>query len=119
MLDEWGGYWDTSKDFLLEKSPPNLVRTRFLQKIFPTSRFIVILRHLLAVSYATQKWSNTNIKALIEHCLLCYERFHQDVPFLNKVYILRYEDFIANPHRHIQTLLDWIKLEPFEIQKQI
>ena len=76
LFQEWSPYWDLEKPYLIEKSPPNLIRTRFLQKLFPNASFIILLRHPLAVSYATQKWSKTSIPSLIEHSLRCYERFH-------------------------------------------
>src|SRR2546423_4448706 len=43
-------------------------------------------------SYATQKWCNTSISSLIDHTLRCYERFCEDLPFLNRVYVLRSEE---------------------------
>ena len=69
LLSEWGKYWDTTVDYLLEKSPPNLIRLRFLQKLFPSSKLVVVLRHPVAVAYATQKWAKTSITSLIDHTL--------------------------------------------------
>jgi hypothetical protein len=73
IMQQWEKHYDQSCESYIEKSPPNLIRTRFLQKLFPSSKFVVILRHPLPVSYATQKWSRTSIKSLIEHTLLGYE----------------------------------------------
>ena len=39
LLREWGAYYDLDKKLLLEKSPPNLVRSRFFQELFPNSKF--------------------------------------------------------------------------------
>ncbi len=55
LWEAWRPYWDVSRPYLIEKSPPNLLRTRFLQKLFPNSWFIAILRHPIAVAYATRK----------------------------------------------------------------
>lgn len=65
IFEQWRQYFDLSYRYLIEKSPPNIIRTRFLQKLFPRSKFIVILRHPLAVSYATKKWSRTSIASLL------------------------------------------------------
>jgi hypothetical protein len=97
LFSEWGERWDLRRDYLIEKSPPNLVRARFLQAIFPRSMFIMITRHPIAVAYATQKWSGTSITSLIEHWLLCHERFLSDLPRLRKCFVIRYEDFVARP----------------------
>ncbi|HUF08257.1 MAG TPA: sulfotransferase [Rhodothermales bacterium] len=56
LFEEWSAHWDLSKPFLLEKSPPNLVMTRFLQELFPNSFFLVMVRHPIPVSLATIKW---------------------------------------------------------------
>jgi hypothetical protein len=119
LLKEWSRYWDLKKDYILEKSPPNIVRTRFLQQIFPESIFIIILRHPIAVAYATKKWLRTDIRSLIEHSLRCYERFLEDMPFLNRVYVFRYEDFVLDPRHHIHELLEWVGVELFEFQNEI
>ena len=113
LFQEWSRHWDLTKEYLLEKSPPNLVRTRFLQKLFPQSIFVMIFRHPIAVAYATHKWAPDPTPSLIEHGLRCYERFQQDIRFLRRVYVLRYEDFVREPDLHMQTLLDWIGIERF------
>ena len=35
LLADWAPLWDLDKPVLLEKSPPNLIRGRFLQALFP------------------------------------------------------------------------------------
>lgn len=56
LFKEWARHWDLSKPYLLEKSPQNLVRTRFLQRLFPVTYFLMMIRHPVAVSLATMKW---------------------------------------------------------------
>src|SRR5262245_49725427 len=67
LLREWGAYYDLSKDVLLEKSPPNIIRSRFFQAMFPDSCFVFIVRHPIAVSIATTKWSRTSVAELMFH----------------------------------------------------
>ena len=57
LMEQWGRYWDLSKHVLIEKSPPNLIRMRFLQALFPDASFIVITRHPVIVSLSTKKWA--------------------------------------------------------------
>lgn len=40
LFKEWSRFWNTEKKYLVEKSPPNIIRTRFLQEMFPNSYFI-------------------------------------------------------------------------------
>jgi len=114
LFSEWSRYWDLSKPFLVEKSPPTIVRTRFLQALFPNSSFIVILRHPIAVAYATQKWADTSIESLLDHTLLCYERFQADMGCLHRLQTFRYEDFVLRPSDHLNRLAQWLGTTPFQ-----
>ena len=90
LLREWGRYWDKDKTVLMEKSPPNLIRiVRFLQAMFPDSLFLMIIRHPLAGSYATQKWSNTDILELVEHWIIAHQRMLEDLPFVRQWRLIR------------------------------
>ncbi|MDH8276096.1 sulfotransferase, partial [Klebsiella pneumoniae] len=61
----------------MEKSPPNLLRLRLLQAVFPDAAFVVIVRHPVAVAYATQFWAKTPPLEQIEHWLIAHETFEQ------------------------------------------
>lgn len=117
LFDEWGCYWNMQCDYLIEKSPPNLVRTRFLQSMFENSIFIVIFRHPIALSYATKKWSKTSIHSLLEHSFLCYERFLADLPYLRRCFVLRYEDFISSPQETINQIYQLIGIDTVLINR--
>ena len=112
LLDEWGRHWDLSRPVLLEKSPPNLIRTRFLQALFPGSRQIVVIRHPIAVACATQKWSHTSCTSLIEHWLICHETFLADLEQVERLMVIRYEDFVAAPDATLAAAFRFIGLEP-------
>jgi len=119
LYAQWKEYWDTSRPYLVEKSPPNLVRTRFLQQLFPHSKYVVILRHPLAVSYATQKWSKTPIGCLLKHTLLAYERFLRDKSHLRDVFILRYEDLVNQPQDVVGSIFEYLNLVSVEVGQVI
>jgi hypothetical protein len=119
ILEQWEKHYDTKCAYYIEKSPPNIIRTRFLQKLYPNSKFVIILRHPLAIAYAIQKWSKTPIKSLIEHTLIGYEIFIKDMPHLNNVYIFRYEDFVANPQEEINKIYYFLNLEPIPMHHTV
>jgi len=108
---DWEPYWDTSKTIRVEKTPGNLLRTRFLQMMFPNSYFIVIRRHPVAVSMANnQKWkmSFTPLHKLFDHWLHCHAIFEEDKKYLKRVYELTYEDYIQDPERYHQEIAAFI-----------
>jgi len=96
LFREWARYWDLGRCWLLEKSPPNLIRTRFLQAMFPNSYFIIITRHPVAVALATRKWADLSLSTLIEHWLQCHDLFERDRQHLRNALTLRYEDLIQD-----------------------
>jgi len=114
LATQWFPYWDLSKHFLLEKSPPNLLWTRFLQSAFPNSSFVIIERHPVAVTLATEKWSPTGVDSLIRHWLVSHEIFEQDRPKLKHVMVLKHEALAINPTGTLAEICAFLDLKPHE-----
>jgi len=104
LFSEWSKYWDLSKEYLIEKSPPNLVRTLFLQAMFPNSYFITIYRHPAATSLATKKWSKTSHYSLIKHWLVCHNQYLEDKKTLKNSLDINYEDLTDNPKETLKII---------------
>jgi hypothetical protein len=106
----WHAHWDNSKTIFVEKTPENLLMTRFLQAAFPNSCFVVMTRHPVPVSIAGQKWkiNCVPLHRMFAHWLRCHEIFAEDKPYLKRVYELTYEDYVENTpkcHREIAAFL--------------
>src|SRR5436190_6255614 len=110
LRSSWHAHWDTDKTICVEKTPGNLIMTRFLQAAFPDAYFIVVRRHPVAVSMATQRWkvSLSSLYRLFEHWLRCYAIFEEDKKYLKRVYELKYEDYIDDPARYHQEIAHFI-----------
>lgn len=106
LLCEWRPYLDESKRYIVEKSPPNLIRMRFLQALIPDCMFICIVRHPVAVAMATAKWSKTTISELIFHWLLAHEILVEDAPEIARITVIRYEDLVMDPNNMIPSIYD-------------
>ena len=104
LFEEWSKYWDIENEFLLEKSPPNIIKSLFLQKMFPESYFIMIYRHPVATSLATKKWSKTSHKSLIEHWLTCHKQWSNDKQKLKKCLEFKYEELVENTPEILKKL---------------
>ena len=153
LFSQWKPLWDLSKPYLLEKSPPNLVRMRFLQRLFPSTYVIVIVRHPIPVSLATWKWmgwpkhfvtasgdgytmrpsTKADVEAfrnsqrlftesmfytLLEHWQSGYRRHLEDVPFLERHMIVRYEDFVEDPDHITEQMFSFLELPTGESSRQ-
>jgi hypothetical protein len=112
LYTEWSRYWDSEPSVLIEKSPPNVLKTRFLQAMFPDTRFVMVLRHPIATSYATQKKSHTSLASLIRHWLICNETMLADMAHLKHIAILRYEDLVSRGDDELKRIHEFIGVEP-------
>jgi hypothetical protein len=112
LWQAWSPHWDLAQPVLLEKSPPHLLKTRFLQALFPGCRFVVITRHPIAVACATQKWSGTRPDSLIRHWVRCHDVFEADRPRLEHVHVLRYEDLVSDPDAVLGRVFAFLELDP-------
>lgn len=92
IINEWSKYWNLNKPILIEKSPPNIIHTRYLQELVNDSYFIIIIRHPIAVSLATKKWNNQSIDKHIDHWLHVHQILFNDLKKIKKYLILKYEE---------------------------
>jgi len=111
LHQSWQPFWDSNKTIRIEKTPGNLIMTRFLQAAFPNAHFIVIKRHPVPVSLATQKWSRSPLHKLFDHWLRCHEIFEEDKKYLTHLYELSYEDYIEKPEKHLKEIANFIGTE--------
>lgn len=126
LWSEWAPYWDLSKRFLLEKSPPNIVRTRFLEAMLPRTSFILMMRHPLAVSFATRKWYRhyrinwRSLSRIMEHWLVAHEIFLEDQQHLKSAsMVIKYEDFVAEPQLWVSKIQAMLGMEPHPTSQKI
>jgi Sulfotransferase family len=113
LFEEWSPHWDLSRPLLLEKSPPNLLKTRFLQALFPSSAFVVLLRHPIPVSIATARWRGTRrYHRLLEHWLRCHELFEADRGHLGRLHVLQYEQMVRDPAEVLRGIFEFLELDP-------
>ncbi|HVX47342.1 MAG TPA: sulfotransferase [Mycobacteriales bacterium] len=116
LRSQWERYWDLSRPVLMDKSPPNLLRFRLLQALFPGARFILVLRHPVPVSLSTQKWSaSLTVPQLLAHWVHAYDLATADTAYLRHVITLRYEDLIADPESTLERVREFLDLDvPFD-----
>jgi hypothetical protein len=113
LFEEWAPHWDLSSPVLLEKSPPNLLKTRFLQALYPSSSFVVIVRHPIPVSIPTAKWRGTRrFDRMLEHWLHAHALFEADRGHLGRVHVLQYEQLVSDPETVLREIFEFLELDP-------
>jgi Sulfotransferase family len=121
LTQQWYRHWDLSKPVLLEKTPRNLVISRFLQAMFPESSFLFVIRHPVAQAKALQRigWSHRTIEELIERWIKAHDMLRTDQPFLRHSILLRYEDFVRQPQLFYRILCNRLNLPYSDLQLKI
>ena len=109
LYEQWSPHWDLSRTLLLEKSPPNLIKTRFLQALYPGAAFVVIVRHPIPVSIPTAKWRGTRrYDRMFEHWLRCHALFEADCEHLDRVHVLTYEQLVRDPAGVLRAIFEFL-----------
>jgi hypothetical protein len=117
---EWGMRLDRSKPVLLEKSPPNTIRVRWLQKHFAPAYFVAIVRNGYAVAEGiTRKADPRHLRDSwpIEQSAWQWRRsnevLEEDAPHLRHLLWVRYEELAADPLPVLNRIAEFVGLPPF------
>jgi hypothetical protein len=116
LFEAWAPYWDLTKPLLCEKTPANMVRSRFLQAAFPDSSFIFMSRHPVACALAMRKWEYELYRAplalLIRNWIACHRYMSEDLPHLKHAMVMRYEELTADSASGAQAIEQFLGLGP-------
>jgi Sulfotransferase family len=98
LFDQWRPYWDLGCEVLVEKSPPNLVMTRFLQALYPEAYFVIIVRHPVVVALSTEKWLHAKtLRTPLANWFAAHDAFVADAGSLRRVHVVKYESLVRDP----------------------
>lgn len=109
LMNCWGPYWNLARPILAEKTPANIVRSRFLQGVFDDAYFIFMIRHPLPVMMATSKWTGSYMRTLMRHWLHAHEIMDRDRTLLNSSLVVRYEDIESDREGVVLALEELLK----------
>ncbi len=107
-------YNDTNKEVLIEKSPTNAVRTRWLQKHFTPSFFIGIYRNGYAVSKGISDKTGADIRTCAMQWIESNEIMMDDFSSLQHKLLISYEDLTNDPVVTIRKITDFLSLPPMD-----
>ncbi len=117
---EWGLRLDRSRPVLLEKSPPNTARTRWLQANFENAHFIFLVRNGYAVAegivrkgrphHRSEGWT---IADAAQQWRRSIEVVDEDGPHLRKLMWIRYEDVAAHAVESLNEITRFLGIRPY------
>lgn len=116
---DWQPWFDPARPWRLEKSPVNLLRGRLYQQLFPMAHHIFLVRHPLAVTRATAKWSERGEMALLDHWQRAHKLLADDLAYLHCALVLRYEDLCADPAGTLGKVAAFLGLSAAPLQQDL
>lgn len=123
LLRCWEPHWQLERPVLAEKSPPDLLRFRLLQALFPGAACVAVIRHPLAVALSTRHMRRLfrlrRVGPLVRHWLRCHELFEADRSHLERLHLIRYERFVQDPATELARLLAFLDLEPRPLGEEV
>ncbi|GIK39964.1 MAG: hypothetical protein BroJett011_37970 [Chloroflexota bacterium] len=109
---QWGArYNNPNRPILLEKSPPNTARMRWLQQHFENAHFIGIVRNGYAVAAGIKQKAGCSIEAAARQWAHSNEIMLHDFNFLQHKLLVRYETLTESAEEVFQQMLDFIGLK--------
>ena len=118
---EWGMRLDLSKPVLLEKSPSNSVRMRWLNHHFRPAYFVCIIRNGYAVSEGIRRKAEPKhlrdgwpISMAAYQWHRTYEVIKEDAKYIQNILYIKYEDLVSDPENELNKISDFIGLKPFQ-----
>lgn len=104
----WETYWDKKKPVLLEKSPPNIIRTREILANFKPVKFIVMVRNPYAHSEGLMRRNNMSAKRAANFSIMCLRTQLNNARELDNALVLTYESLVLGPAKVTQEITDFM-----------
>jgi hypothetical protein len=123
VIADWAPCFTPGNGYLMEKSPPNTLRTRWLQAHFKPSHFVVIVRNGYAVAEgivrrrsvsAVKAARNVSLQRAARHWAISNEILLNDLKHIKNQVMVRYEDWVLEPRKEMARITDFLKIDPVD-----
>lgn len=121
----WSPYvTDPTAPYLVEKSPSNMTRFRFLQEAFPDAGFVLITRHPIIQALAIRKWSprsaqiGLDLSPIIDHWFTAMDIAREDASKISNLRVVAYENLIREPATVLRGIQVFFGLPPQEVRAE-
>lgn len=115
---DWYKLYPKRPGILLEKSPPNTLRSRWLQKYFKPSKFITIIRNPYAVCEGMRRRNGYAIERSARHWLNANLLLNKDMPYLRECIEITYEELTEETVTCLKRIQEFLFLRSdFDLNK--
>lgn len=108
---QWGAKFnDPARPVLMEKTPTNAARTRWLQATFPPAYFVGIVRDGRAVAEGIRRKTGHDLASAARQWARSNEIMLRDFEHLEHKRLVTYEQLTASPNEVVAGLLEFLEL---------
>ncbi|MDZ7782825.1 MAG: sulfotransferase [Halioglobus sp.] len=93
----WESHWDLSRPVLLEKSPPNLIRTRDIVAHFQPVKFVIMVRNPYAHAEGLMRRNGWTVSRAANFAMMCLRTQLDNARTLDDALVVTYETLVAEP----------------------
>ncbi len=112
---DWARHYPRRSGYLLEKSPPNTIRSRWLQRYFRPAKFVSIVRHPYATCEGIRRRMDCDIETAARHWATCMEILLTDLEKLDQSFFFTYEELTGEPEGTLTRMEKFLNLaQPFD-----
>ena len=104
------------RETIVEKTTANAVRMLWLQKTFPHSHFVGLVRNGYAVTEGIHRKGLKSVERGARHWNMVNKIMVKDAQNINNFLLLHYEDLVNKPNDVARQLEGFIELEPDGLQ---
>lgn len=104
----WESYWDQSKPVLLEKSPPNLIRTRDILAHFEPVKFVVMARNPYAQAEGLMRRNHWTARRAANFSMMCLGKQMANARQLDDALVITYESLVQDPAQFCTKLVGFM-----------
>lgn len=115
----WSRFWDLSKPILAEKSPHNIIKTRFLQALFPDSKFLILVRNGIVQVTGEALQEKRSPLICCREWVRAYQMLIRDLPCLHEYHIVRYEDMTNDIEATFDRICRFINIPTVKIEDRL
>ena len=101
----WESHWDSDKPVLLEKSPPNLIRSGDIAAHFQPVKFVVMVRNPYAHAEGLMRRNNWKAQKAANFAAMCLRKQLDNRRQLDNTLVLTYESLVADPAKACRELV--------------
>ncbi len=108
---DWAPYFPARPGYLLDKSPTNTMRSRWLQQNFRPARFLAIVRHPYPICEGIRRRNGRDLESAARHWTTAMETMFADIEHLEKCLWFRYEDLTSEPEKTVERIEAFLEVK--------